>query len=76
MADAYIVVRGVKDGVPYERTCPLHIPLVWATGELERVSDCALADMVTDITHEQHRRAGTLKQLGGWNPEQTQYRSR
>lgn len=74
MAEAYIVVIGTTDGRRDARRLPLNVPLAWATGNYERLSDRAINDMVKDLQHEQHRRAGTLAQLGGWDPNKTQFR--
>lgn len=40
----------------------------------EDLSDRALSDVLKDLKHEQHRRAGTLAVLGGWDPEHAQHR--
>jgi hypothetical protein len=73
-AEAYIVVTGTQNGKRTARRYPLNVPLPWARGQYERLSDRAINDMVKDLQHEQHRRAGTLAALGGWDPDKTQIR--
>lgn len=64
-------------GVRRARRFPLHLPLALATaarsdGSFDlsspRISARALSDLLHDLQHEQHRRAGTLAVLGGWDP--------
>ena len=74
MAEAYITVIGTKDGKKVAKRSPLQVPLAWAEGRYEDLSDHAISDMVHDLTHEQHRRAGTLAVLGVWDPDKTQIR--
>jgi hypothetical protein len=73
-AEAYIIVTGVRDGERTTERRPLNVPLAWAEGRYEDLSDRAIHDMVKDLQHEQHRRAGTLSRLGGWDPDKTQIR--
>lgn len=47
---------------------PCHWPvLVASSGDWKRASDRVIADTLADLRHEQHRRAGTLNVLGGWD---------
>jgi hypothetical protein len=75
-AEAYITVLGTHNGKKTARRLPLNVPLAWAQGHYEKLSDRAIHDMVTDLQHEQSRRAGTLAKLGGWDPDKRQIRRR
>lgn len=46
------------------------------TGKLDKASDRVLTDMLADLRHEQHRRAGTLAELGGWTAPSSRVRNR
>lgn len=76
-SETYVVVIGSAQG---RRTVSRHpiphtqIALALARQHYEGLSDRAVNDVIKDLTHEQHRRAGTLADLGGWNPEATQHR--
>lgn len=70
-ADAWVVVVREVDGQRYARRFPLGVDRAFAANGVEglpQMSDRAISDFLNDLQHEQHRRAGTLAQLGGWTP--------
>lgn len=78
MTESYVVSIG-EDGKgrrTVERYPIPHLQKALALSRelYEELSDRAINDVIKDLTHEQHRRKGTLAQLGGWDPEQTQHR--
>ncbi len=76
MAEAYVVVIGLHDGRRTAERRPLNMPLAFCEQRYEDLSDRAISDVIKDLVHEQHRRAGTLTALGGWDPDKTQIRRR
>lgn len=79
-AQAWIVLvdEDPETGARRVRRRPLNMPLAVATAPLTadggldlsspRISNRVISDLIADLTHEQHRRAGTLHVLGGWTP--------
>lgn len=78
MSETYVVTIGsdgrsrrVVERHPIPHTA---LALALARQQYEELSARALNDTIKDMKHEQHRRAGTLAALGGWDPESTQRR--
>lgn len=76
--ETYLVTVG-RDA-KHRRTVTRHpiphkdLAIALARQHYEGLSDRAISDTITNLVHEQHRRKGTLAQLGGWDPDQTQHR--
>jgi hypothetical protein len=56
MAEHYVVILGTRAGRRYAARHPLNLPVAIATGRLERASNRALRDALTDLTVELARR--------------------
>lgn len=54
--EAYIVTIGTTGGKRSAKRFPLHVPVEAARGRYQNLSDRALNDLITDLTHEQLRR--------------------
>ncbi len=72
----YIVVFGQDElGRRVARRLPLPSSVAHARHQYDELTDRALSDIAKDVRHEQHRRKGTIAELGGWDPESTQRRN-
>jgi hypothetical protein len=77
LAESYVVVIGLAEGRKTAERHPIphtQLALALVRQQYERLSDRAINDVIKDLQHEKHRRAGTLAQLGGWDPNKTQFR--
>lgn len=54
--ETYVVVIGTSKGKRTAKRKPLNVPVAAATGDFKQLSDRALKDLITDLTHEQLRR--------------------
>jgi hypothetical protein len=61
MAEHFVVTLGERRGKRYAKRSPLNVPLAVATGNLERASNRALRDTVTDLSVELTRRGEAIR---------------
>jgi hypothetical protein len=56
--EAYIVVLAIREGRRKAFRYQLEVPLAFARGHYQKLSDRALNDIIKDLRHEQCRREG------------------